>query len=695
MVFKTEIVFVKIVMPLVLGIAFAYYFRSLQLLKIALIAEFILLLSAIFINSYYKTLKIWRLKTYVAFIYYLLFFLLGANICLLHTQFLKPDYFASKDNQCLKVWIAGEPQKNNDILRFEAIVTQDYFNGKANPASGKILIALKLDQLNPIKLSYGDDLLIVANYAPVEPPYNPAEFNFKAWLAIKNVYYQSFIRQNQLVKLGSRSGNPILKYALNVRQKQVNVFRSLIHNDEAFAVASTLILGYRADLSRETLAAYSRTGTIHALSVSGMHVGIVYMMLHWLLSFLDRKKLGRIFKAILICSLVWYYALISGFSPSVLRSAVMLSVFIIAKLLKRNSNSYNTLAFTAFCLLLFDPFLLFDVGFQLSFFAVFGLIYYYPKIYKRIYIENKLLSKIWSAVAIGLSAQLATLPLSVYYFHQFPVYFIVSNLFIMLPVSALMYGGLAILLLKVYFLAPAFEWLINFTNAGLKWIAGLPYAGITEIWLNRWQLVLLFIFIGALTIGLRYRKRQFILLSFTCLLFMQIITASKSLSASKQKDIVLFSLRKHYATAFITGNHAILLTDLSASDKNFQFFVKPALDQKQVTDITFITWEDDLQTSQFVKKHQQIIFQGKTILLLDETLNYKMPVQKLSFDYVWLHNNPKQKMEKVKQQINFSGLIVDASNKDYLISITEQQAKNLKVPALILKKHPAITLNLH
>ncbi|WAC42741.1 ComEC/Rec2 family competence protein [Pedobacter sp. SL55] len=140
--------------------------------------------------------------------------------------------------------------------------------------------------------------------------------------------------------------------------------------------------------------------------------------------------------------------------------------------------------------MVYDPFLIWDVGFQLSFLAVFGLVYYQPKIYNWLYFKNKWADKLWAAVAMSLAAQLATLPLSIYYFHQFPVYFIISNLFILIPITILMYLGIAILLVRVYFLAPIFEWIITFTNQGLKWISNLPYAGITEIWLNKWQLFL-------------------------------------------------------------------------------------------------------------------------------------------------------------------------------------------------------------
>lgn len=693
MIFKSEIVFVKLLFLLSLGIILGYHFQHQQLFRILFYVLGTLIFLAATIHIYYQKLKGWKFKKTIASLYYLLFFSLGFYLTLAHTNFLHSDYFGHKNYPHLKGWISSEPQQSHEILRFELSISEGFLNKKSEHCSGKLLIALKLDSLKPIKLSYGDELIISANYLPVEPPYNPGEFNFKQWLAAKNIYQQSFIKQEQLIKTNQSQGNALVKYALTLRQKLVDVYRKLIHNDEAFAVASTLILGYRADLSKETLAAYSKTGTIHALSVSGMHVGLIYIMLNWCLSFLNRKKLGQILKTLIICSLIWYYSLLTGFSPSVLRSAIMITIFIFAKQLNRGNNSYNVLAFTAFILLVCNPFLIWDVGFQLSFLAVFGLVYFQPKIYKWLYFKQTWADKLWSTTAMSLAAQLATLPLSIYYFHQFPIYFIISNLFILIPMTLLMYGGIAILVLRVYFLAPAFEWLINFTNNGLTWISELPYAGITEIWLNRWQLLLLFILIATLSIGFSNYKRNFLIAGFLSWLILQSSLSFQKIISTKQSETIFFTLRKNYAAAFITGNSCILVTDLNQNDRNYEFFVKPALDQKHINSITFVKWDEDFKAPHFIKQNQQLMSMGKHFLLLDETFNNQKIVNQPSFDFIWIHNSPKQKIELLSKEINFKALIIDASNKDYLISKFELQANLLNLPVHTLKKQPAIMLN--
>lgn len=693
MTFKSEIVFVRILFPFMMGIFCAYLLPNGDFILPGTIAITILLSYLLIVNLAYKKIKAYNFKGTTGIVFYLFCFAFGGLICLLNVQSFKKDYYANQSYKYLKVWVNGEPQLTNNILRFEAEVTTVYQNNISKKASGKLLIALKQDSLNPIALNYGDELIITSDYLPVEPPYNPGEFNFKVWLASKNVYHQTFINQNHLVKLNTVKGNSITKYAIEERKKQVLIYRRLIKNDEAFAVASTLVLGYRADLSKETLAAYSKTGTIHALSVSGAHVGIIFFMLNAMLAFLDKKKTLKIFKLLLICSLIWYYSLLTGFSSSVLRSAIMITIFIIAKAFNKNSNNYNILAFTAFCLLIYNPLFIWDVGFQLSFIAVFGLIYLQPKIYKWIYVKNKWLDKLWSAVALSLAAQLVTFPLSVYYFHQFPMYFILGNLFILLPLIAMMYLGIAILF-KVYFLAPVFEWIITFTNNGLKWIADLPFSGITAIWLNEWQLITLTIALSLLIYALVNYHKKLLITAICLLVAFQSYSIYSKVSALKQTKIVFFSLRRNYAAAFITAKKAIIITDLTPEDKNFMFFVKPGLDKMQVDDIVFIKWEQDTIVNSFVKKEQQVMFHQYCILMVDSVFNDKKIQELPKFNAVWLHKNPNKSISALRTEIIFSTLFIDASNKDYKVKVYEAEANKFGLLHYTLKKNAAYLINL-
>ncbi len=677
------------------GVFSAYDISNTFIIGILILINTILFIYHLIINALYKTLKAYKFKGVTGLLVFLFSFCFGALICVLNKDTLKKNHFGNRNYEYLKVWIINEPEQTNDILRFEVKVTRAYENSKPNVTIGKLLIALKIDSLKPIQLSYGDELLITTKYLAVEPAYNPAEFDFKAWLAAKNIYHQTFVNQNQVIKIGTARGNVMINYAINVRKKQVATYRKYIKNDEAFAVASTLVLGYRADLNHETLSAYSKTGTIHALSVSGMHVGIIYILLDYVLFFLNRNKVLKFLKLALICTLIWYYALLTGFSASVLRSAIMLTIFILAKYYSRASNNYNILAFTALCLLFYNPFLIWDVGFQLSFLAVFGLIYLQPKIYKCLYVKNKWLDKLWSTIALCFAAQIATFPLSIYYFHQFPLYFIFANLFIVLPLTAMMYIGIAILMLKAYFLTPIFEWIIIFTNTGLKWIAALPFSGITAIYLNKWQLILLSCSLVLFIYAVVNFKKLILMVSIILLILFQSYALYQGIQTLKQKKIIFFSLKKNYAAAFIDSKNAILLTDLTKEDKNYQYFIQPALAQLQVNKIQHIKWEESIKKTNFIKNNNQLIFYNYHAILIDEKFNDKELKDLPQFNAVWLHRNPKQQIAKLRSTVIFNTLIVDATNFDEKIEKFKNEANKIKLQHHVLKKNNSYLIDLN
>ena len=331
--FKTEYIFVRILFPFILGVSIFYFFPAVAYIKWLNLMLVVVLLSILFLNVTYKRFNIYRYKGAVGILIYILFFNLGSLFCLLNNESLNQNYFAKTNWNYLKVWVNNEPQQNGNIVRFKAKVRSGYLKSKQISLSGQMLLTVKLDSLKPIQLKYGDEMMISVSFTEVEPPYNPAEFDFKAWLGSQNIYHQAFIDQNHIVSAKKNVGNPIIKMALNLREKQVAKYRTLIKSDEAFAVASTLILGYRADLSKETLSAYSKTGTIHALSVSGAHVAIIYVVLDFMFFFLNKNSALRILKLLLLCTLIWGYALLTGLSPSVVRSAIMISILITAKVL--------------------------------------------------------------------------------------------------------------------------------------------------------------------------------------------------------------------------------------------------------------------------------------------------------------------------------------------------------------------------
>jgi competence protein ComEC len=206
------------------------------------------------------------------------------------------------------------------------------------------------------------------------------------------------------------------------------------NDDETLGIAEALLIGYKNDLDKDLVQAYSNTGVVHIIAISGLHLGLIYMVLLWLFDRIPFIKRFKIFKSISIISCLWIFSLLTGASASVLRSAVMFTCIIIGKTIKRQSSIYNSLAASAFILLCYNPYFLWDVGFQLSYLAIIGIISLQKPIHQLLYFETYLIKKIWEMSSITIAAQIITFPICLYYFHQFPNVFLISNL-IAVPLS--------------------------------------------------------------------------------------------------------------------------------------------------------------------------------------------------------------------------------------------------------------------
>ena len=285
-----------------------------------------------------------------------------------------------------------------------------------------------------------------------------------------------------------------------------------------------------------------------------------------MLFFLDKIKYGKIIKAIVLLLLLWFYAALTGLSPSVLRSAAMFSFIIFAKAFNRHTNIYNTLAASAFFLLIINPYLIMDVGFQLSYLAVIGIVYIQPKIYSWFEVKNWLLDQIWTITSVSIAAQIATFPLGLHYFHQFPNYFLLSNL-IVIPISTvIIYLGLSVfafakISLLVKYLAIAFSWAVWILNSSVEIIEKWPYAllkgisiSVFETWLM-YGLIILFLYY--------FTKRQYRYLVYS-MCFAIIILCSQILEQNNQfaqRKMIIYNIPKTSAIDFISSKSNVFLTD--------------------------------------------------------------------------------------------------------------------------------------
>lgn len=686
---KGEVPFAVYILPLITGIVWALYLPAPSPTTLFL-AFGIILVTFIALNIFYSHLKIYQKRWTGGILIHALLLLSGIILVAKNDVRNKADYFAKHPADWLLVSISNEPVQKGDYLHFTAETELALRDPNRTVVSGPLILTVRADSLH--HFAYGDQLLIPGKTAAIDPPFNPGEFNYKQYLAHQQIYYQEFLTAGQCRVIKTETGNPLIAASLKLRQQLVNKFKTGLHNPEAIAVASTLILGYKADLSQDVLNAYADTGTIHVLSVSGAHVAIIFVFLNFGLGFLNRYRYGRYFKTFISILMIWVYAMLTGFSPAVCRAAVMISMVITGNTFSRYINTLNILALSAFILLLYNPLLITDVGFQLSYLAVFGLVVFKPLISNWFEFKHRWANKVWYLISASIAAQLITFPLSGYYFHQFPVYFLISNLFIIIPSEIIMLVGIAYLLLpSIPLLSPllayALEQSIILMNKGLALIEHAPYSSFKQVWLSIPDCLLIFVAI-MLFFGFVHNKKSVLLrLSLICVLLACLDVTYNKIKLFRNDSITFLNLRKHTGILLKKGDEAVLITDVKPADKTYVYSIKPCLDSNRISNLHCINPDSDVQTNWFCKRANLVQFKTSQLVLINK-YSAVYP-ENIKADYLFITGNAKVSSADLKTY-EPATIITNADNGRLDTEKLKHQAASLHLNFFSLRSNKAL-----
>jgi competence protein ComEC len=692
---KGEIPFTLLLLPFLAGLWLDIIYPCSTYIHLLQIAFCFIILAFIALNLGYQHLHLYKAK-WIGGLMAGSVLLLAGMICFeANREINSTTHFSKYTSKYLTGIITNEPKLSNGILRFTVKIEKGGDTNQVKAMTGNLLVALKTDTSHQINLSYGDEILLPGKFDVVEPPLNPAEFNYKAYLAHQNIYQQFFLIQHQVAILHHDRGNAIVANALKLRLQLVNKLKSNIHDTDAVAVASTIILGYRADLRKEVQETYAKTGTMHLLSVAGMHVGLVYLMIAFVLSFLPHRKHTKLIKALISITLIWCYALITGFSPAVSRAALMLTMVIIGLTYNRHINKLNVLAVSAFILLLYNPFYITDAGFQLSYLAVFGIIIIQPYIYKWFSFQSRFAREVWLVCSVSIAAQIILFPIAALYFHDFPVYFLASNVFIIIPSAIVMYAGILYLALpNIPVISAALGWClektIQFMTKTLALIEHAPFGSISKIWLSPLDFILAYAIIISVFVFLVIRNKQWLKVSLVIGLLLSVSISLKAYRSSNTNSLIFFSLRKNSGILFRNGNSAVLLTDLKEQDKAYQYSIQPYLDSCKISDVHSIAMDKDTD-GRFITKHANLIgFNDQKILVLDKASEGKKISNKLNIDYIYVTGSPGISLQYLKQNYTFKLLIADGSNSPRLLNELEQGVLSANINLKNLKRNKSL-----
>jgi len=608
---------------------------------------------------------------------------------------INKKHFSHHSTSYLYGFIGNQPKITSSAWVAEFRVTGvKKSNGKIITASGKLL--LKMNNQRNLHISYGDELVLKSAVRDISPPFNPNEFDYKTYLANKNIWHQCYLDTNEWIKTGKMKGNQLVRYALLARERMVDKFKCYFKDEGAKAIISTLVLGYRVDLDQAIIQAFSATGTIHVLAVSGMHVGIVFLFLSFSLSWMKTNNL-RVLRFIILLFSIWAYALLTGFSASVLRAAIMISFVITANTFSRQPNTANNIAASAFFLLLYDPKYITEIGFQLSYLAVIGIIWIMPMLTKLFMFSNSMLNKVYTSIVLSCSAQLTTFPLVLYYFHLFPVYFLPANLLIMIPVSIIIYIGFFLLMLPVHSIteniASCLEQFILLVNRGLHMIEHLPASTINSVWISFYQCLVIYLFIFFFIMACRYTYKKALYLSIISFFMLGILYNYSVLKKHRTDQLVIFNMRKDLVIGLIHKYKAIIYSDLEVSDKSIQYSVIPALEAStDISKIKAIKTNVNFSYKDITIDEKIIEFKKNKLLIAD---GKKGNICQLNApQWLLIRNNPRERITEMIENIEKEMLLIlDGSNHEKTIARFCEEAKQIGIEVYILKDNFAYVWN--
>ena len=541
---------------------------------------------------------------------------------------------------------------------------------------GQLLLYLPPDS-SALELKLGSKLLFYSGVSLIKPPRNPDAFDYAAYQAKRNVFHQArvesshwFVHQESWTLKGE---------AMAWRQGLMNILRQYLDfGSNELAVAAALILGEKSELGDDLRNAYTDTGAVHVLAVSGLHVGFIAWGLAWILSVGPWDKILSKWTRLVISLLgVWAFALLTGLSPSVMRAACMFSFILAGQALSRQTSIYNIIAISAFLLLLIDPFLVFNLGFQLSYLAVLGIVYFQPHIYKQLYLSNWVLDYLWKLSSVSLAAQLATLPLSLFYFHQFPVYFLLSGIVVVTAASLIL--GLGILLFVTSFI-PVVANLVAYLLYGVLWLNNafvfalneLPGGLVSGVWIGGEVLLLLYLAVLFLA-RLMYNQRNenlMLLLMMMALVFS--LNIRKHYYLSNQRKWIVYHQYKETIIDAFDGNVRYTYSSLDEEHPALDWSINPHREKMNVSLI-------NSDCKHWFKRKAFIGFYHTTMLIIDASFKPSNARKKIIVDLVLLKNAPNVSLLELVESVQADFWIIDGSTPAVVVKRWKNEAENLGI----------------
>ncbi len=560
---------------------------------------------------------------------------------------------------------------------------------------GKILLYFSKDSTAP-PLHYGDIILISKKLQGIKNSGNPGAFNYQRYAAFQQVFHNVFLKENDWVKTDDKNPDRFRQFIFTTRENILSILRKNVSSSkDELGIAQALLIGYTNDLDKDLVQAYSNTGVVHIIAISGMHLGLIYVLLLWIFKRLPAINRSKILQVLLVLGCLWLFALLTGASASVVRAAVMFTFITVGSTFQKQSSIYNSLAASAFVMLCYNPYFLWDVGFQLSYLAVVGIIIFQKPVYNWFYIKNKWIDKAWKLAAISIAAQILTFPVCIYYFHQFPNLFLLTNIIAVPLSSIILYAEIALVSLAAvpglgFILGKIVAILVAAMNGIILWINQFPFTvwdKIPSTVLSTW---LLYVVVVSVSAWLLNKNKSAFIISLCSLLAFVVVQANFKWQIYQQQKLIVYNVPQHQAIDFIEGNNyhfkgdSVLLEDGMLQN----FHLKPGRIALQLTKPS-VRLNNLAQVNNFYQLNE------KKILVIDRPLQFESISQKTDIDIIIISRGPKIYIASLAAVFNCKQYIFDASNSLWKIDKWQKECEELHLRSYSVQEQGAFVFEVN
>ena len=682
--------FVKLLIPLAAGIIIKWY------LPLALSVWLVILAasSSLFILFFFLPLHhLYRMVTVNGLIAVIMFIACGAILAFHHDIRNNNLWFGKKQfiDSYYRVTLKENPVEKARSFKANTAVNAIVANDQQYPSAGNVIVYFSKDSFPP-QISDGTQIVFSKSLQEIKNAGNPGGFDYKRYCLFQQITHQVYLRPGDYIVLNDRNASMLSGFINAIRKKTLSILRTHIPGEKERGLAEALLIGYKDDLDKTLVQSYSNTGVVHIIAISGLHLGLIYWLLIQLLKPLQRKKHTRWLKPVIIIGGLWLFSLLAGAQPSVLRSAVMFTCIVLGESLGRKSSIYNSLAASAFMLLCYNPYWLWDVGFQLSYTAVLSIVIFMKPIYNWFYIKNKVLDFTWKMNAVTLAAQVLTVPLSIYHFHQFPNYFLLTNL-VAVPVSSVIVLG-EILLCVVSFIAPVatavgniLHYLIWFMNSWIQRIEALPFSLWDGLQISMLQTILLVAATCFLSYWLLEKKKQGLITGLFVFLCFISLRAVSFIIARQQEKIIVYNVPRFKAVDFINGRKYQFAGDSALETDDFarNFHLKPS---RTLYRVEKEKSNDNENISGFFS------YNNMNILMIDSTIRMNKSEDKRIIDLLIISKNPKLYISNLADHFIIKQVVFDSSVPAWKCKYWKKDCDSLNIPNYDVTDKGAFVMNL-